>query len=176
MKSTDIRRARSTRFRQASAALLLSFAAASCSIFNPPGSLPIGASLEQARQSFGGPTGRYRLDDGGTRLEYASPSFGKQTWMLDFDANGRLVAKQQVLDEAHFAQIVPGLSQQELLFRLGHPAWIFGVGRQNLDVWNYRFAIPLGCTIFQVSVLRTGVVKEASQGWDPACDAPNGYL
>ena len=176
MKTTGIERGRGVAVGRVLAGLLLALAASSCSIFNPPGSLPIGATLAEARQSFGGPTGQYALAAGGTRLEYASPSFGKQTWMLDFDAGGRLFRKQQVLDEAHFAQIVPGLSQQEVLFRIGHPAWIFGVGRQNLDVWNYRFSVPLGCTIFQVSMLRTGFVKEAAQGYDPACDAPNGYL
>ena len=156
--------------------IALAASMASCALLHPAGGLPLGTPIAQAPRSIGEPTGSYPLPGGGTRLEYAQGSFGRQTWMLDFDAAGRLVSKDQVLDETHFASIEPGLTRDQLLFRIGHPAWVFGVGRQNLDVWNYRFAVPLGCTIFQVSVLRTGIVKEAAQGYDPACDAPNGYL
>ena len=73
-----------------------------------PAELPIGAPIANARAALGGPTGEYILPGGGTRLEFARGSFGRQTWMLDFDSAGRLVRKEQVLTEARFAEIVPG--------------------------------------------------------------------
>lgn len=151
------------------AALAVAAAASSCGVFRPPGSIPAGTPISEVRQSFGGRTGEYALPGGGTRLEFAQGSYGRQTYMLDFDAGGRLVSSQQVKTDANFASITPGLSQQDVLMRLGHPSWVFGVPRQGITVWNYRY-YPPDCVVFQVSVSTSGAVTEANQGQDPACD------
>ena len=150
-------------------ALVLALVASACGALRPPGALPPGTPIGEARQSFGGQTGEYPLPGGGTRLEFAQGTFGRETFMLDFDAGGLLVSSQQVKSEANFATITSGLSQQELLMRLGHPSWVFGVQRQRITVWNYRY-YPPDCVVFQVSVSDTGTVTEAAQGQDPACD------
>jgi hypothetical protein len=159
---------------------LLRFAAATglvlalgaCSLFHPPGALPPGTSIDQARQSLGRPTGEYPMPGGGTRLEYAQGSFGRQTFMLDFDPSGRLVANQQVLTPTTFATIRPGMTRVDVSSRLGRPAWVFRIGWQDLQVWNYRFGGLEGdCVVFQVSISNaSGLVTEAGQGTDPACD------
>ena len=137
-----------------------------------PGGLPPGSPIAQARGAFGGPTGEYALPGGGTRLEFAQGAFGRQTYMLDYDAGGRLVRSEQVLDPAHFATIVPGMSADEVRMRLGRPAGTFYIGWQKLRVWNYRF-FQGDCVLFQVSIDDAGRVKEAGQGYDAACDGPN---
>jgi len=53
-----------------------------------PAAWPPGTPIADVRSTLGGPTGEYRLPDGGTRLEFARGSFGRQTYMLDFDADG----------------------------------------------------------------------------------------
>jgi len=137
----------------------------------PPGGLPLGTRIEQARSGPMGPHGQYALADGRTRLEYDQ---GRQTYMLDFDAAGTLVAKQQVLAPDSFEQIVPGMSQSELRSRLGRPAHVFSVPWQGLQVWNYRY-VGGDCIWFQVSVLdATHQVSEAAYGMDPACDGARG--
>jgi hypothetical protein len=95
--------------------------------------------------------------------------------MLDFDAGGRLVATQQVLTPATFATITPGMSQGEVLARIGHPAFMFPVGWQRLQVWNYRFGGLEGdCVVFQVSISNvTRTVSEVGPNTDPACDRGN---
>ena len=137
-----------------------------------PGGLPLGTPIAQARQAWFGPAAEYPLPGGGTRLEFDQGSFGRQTYMLDFDAEGRLVASNQVLNEANFATITPGLPAAEVLLRLGHPVQVFPVGWQKLQVWNYRY--PGGdCVWFQVSIGdATQRVTEAGMGADPACDRP----
>jgi hypothetical protein len=90
------------------------------------GGLPSGTAIAEARASFLGPTGE-PLPNGSTRLEFARGAFGRQTFMLDFDASGRLVTSQQVLTEANFASIGPGLPAQEVRMRLGRPAEVFNV-------------------------------------------------
>jgi hypothetical protein len=139
-----------------------------------PGSLPPGTTIAVARSGLQTPTGEYALPDGGRRLEFARGSFGKETWMLDFDAKGALVSSQQVLTEANFARITPGMSADEVRMRLGRPAYVFGAGWQDhLQIWNYRFAGG-DCVWFQVSIRDADrLVKEASIGQDPACDGPN---
>jgi len=146
-------------------------AASSCGVLHPPGALPPGTSIDEARHSMGGPTGEFALPNGGTRLEFARGSFGRQTFMLDFDANGRLFSNQQVLTPNMFATIKPGMSQVDVLSRIGRPAFVFPVGWQQLQVWNYRFGGLEGdCFVFQVSISNsTRVVTEAGQGPDPAC-------
>lgn len=137
-----------------------------------PGALQPGASIAEARATFGGPTGEYPLSGGGTRLEFARGSFGKQTYMLDFDAAGRLVESHQVLTEATFATIVPDLPAAEVRMRLGRPANVFYVPWQKIQVWNYRYQ-PADCVWYQVSIGDAGRVTEAGYGTDPACDGPS---
>ena len=137
-----------------------------------PDSLPVGTPIAQARQMFFKPSDEFALRDGATRLEFLQ---GKQTFMLDFDANGLLIASQQVLDAAHFAEIKPGMPEGEVLVRLGRPVQIFGVGWQKLQhVWNYRYWGG-DCVWFQVSISdATRQVTEAGVGSDPVCDAKGG--
>jgi hypothetical protein len=137
-----------------------------------PGALPPGTPIAQARQTLLAPTGEYRLPGGGTRLEYAQGSFGRQTYMLDFDASGVLVASRQVLTEDEFAAIVPGMAAGDVRMRLGRPAQVFGVAWQHLQIWNYRW-FGGDCVWFQVSVSDAAQqVTEAGIGTDPACDGP----
>jgi hypothetical protein len=152
------------------AALLvgLGVAASSCTSMSPGTTLPLGTPIEQARQAFGA-SGEYPLADGGTRLEFRQH---RETYMLDFDASGHLVGRQQVLTPAVFATMKPGMSQGDVLALIGHPVYVFPVGYQKLQVWSYRFARPEGdCVLWQVSISNvSGLVSDVGQGFDPACD------
>ena len=149
------------------AALSLVTATAACTLMRPPASLPPGTTLADARQTLGAGD-QYPLPNGGTRLSFPR---GKDTYMLDFDADGRLVQSQQVLNLPTFATIQPGMPQAEVLTRLGRPAYVFPVGYQKLQVLNYRFGGLEGdCMVFQVSISNTtGNVTEAGTGPDPWC-------
>ena len=71
------------------------------------------------------------------------------------------------------------MPQAEVLARLGRPTWIFPVGWQKLQVWNYRFGGLEGdCIVFQVSISNaTRTVTDAGTGTDPAAaTAPNSRL
>jgi hypothetical protein len=137
-----------------------------------PGGLQPGASIAEARSMFLGPTGEYPLPGGGTRLEFARGAFGRQTYMLDFDASGSLVKSEQVLTEANFAKVVPGESAADVRMQLGRPAQVFNVAWQKLQVWNYRY-YPGDCVWYQISIDAAGKVTESNYGTDPACDGPS---
>jgi hypothetical protein len=158
-------------FATAAATLALT-ALGACTMLRFPGGLPAGTTIGEARQTFGGPTAEYPLAGGGSRLEFRQGSFGRQTYMLDFDATGRLVATHQVLTPQTFATITPGMSEGQVLATIGHPAFVFPVGWQDLEVWSYRFGGLEGdCVVFQVSISNvTRTVTETGPNGDPVCD------
>lgn len=67
--------------------------------------------------------------------------------------------------------IQPGMTSSEVVQRLGHPYYQFGVRQDNATVWNYRMRYG-SCLIYQVSILPNGIVKDAGTAPDPACDVP----
>ena len=142
--------------------------ATGCASFNP-GTVPPGLSLETARARLS-PTEEFALPNGGTRLEFTR---GRETYMLDFGSDSKLVSNEQVLNDASFSRIQPGMPRDEVLRELGRPAFTIGVGWQHLSVMNYRFGGADGdCVVFQVSIDNSSqTVSNAARGTDPACDA-----
>jgi hypothetical protein len=154
------------------AALAAAAALAGCTT---PGNLPPGTPIATVRQGVFGPNGEYALPNGGRRLEFARGSSGKETWMLDFDASGALVASEQVRTQANFDNIARGMPAEEVRMRLGRPSDVFGAGwHEHIHVWSYRF--PQGdCFWFQVSIRDADQkVSEAGMGPDPVCNGPKG--
>ena len=68
--------------------------------------------------------------------------------------------------------IQPGMTSAEVIQRLGHPYYQFGVRQDNATIWNYRMRYG-SCLIYQVSIFPNGIVKDAGTAPDPACDAPD---
>lgn len=115
-----------------------------------------------------GPPETTRQIDGGTRLEYPRGPYGLHTWFVDLDASGRVVRSEQVLTEARFTQINPGMSADEVRARLGRPGEVQGLGRERGMVWSYRFVNPF-CRWFQVEISLENVVRSAGYGEPPEC-------
>jgi hypothetical protein len=145
---------------------------AGCATFGPPDIRP-GQTEAEARQRLGPNTARYPMPGGVTRLEHATGPFGRTTWMVDIDADGRVIAARQVLNERHFAEVqglAPGMSQDEMLRTLGRPGERKHGGWQGGEVWSWRYPTN-DCLWFQASVGPDGVVRNAAYGIDPRCDA-----
>jgi hypothetical protein len=142
----------------------------------------VGQTETQVLARSGAPTARYTLTaptagvpPAVQRLEYASGPYGRTTWMLDLDASGRVVAARQVLDEAALAAFqatAPGLGREALLRALGTPGERRHGGWAGGQVWAWRYPTN-DCLWFQVSLGDDGLVRSASFGTDPRCDAAN---
>ena len=145
---------------------------AGCAAYSPQGVTP-GASVGDAERAMGKTTGTYPLPGGGQRLEFARGPQGKHTYMLDFDAQGRLLRSEQVLNEAHFAQVRPGDGEQQVLARIGHPGQVTTVGRPGYyqSVWTYRYDSAPFCLWFQVGLSPAGQVIDSTYAPDPACES-----
>jgi len=158
--------------RRASLALLL-LALAGCATwpFAPTG-VPAGAPRDEVLHIMGPPTATYTMPDGHERLEYNRMPFGRHTYMVDLDAAGRVASWEDVLDERHFAAIQPGMTRADVLRLIGPPSFTANYRRPEPGfTWNYGFATPLRCIVFQVPFSEaTGrVVEQGGYPSDPRC-------
>ena len=139
-----------------------------CATYGPPKLAP-GASVADATTALGPPTGNYALPAGGKRLEFARGPFGKHTYMLDFDSQGRMLGWAQVLTEARFNAVRAGTPKDEVLLALGRPSEQSRIALQRQTVWSYRFEDHF-CRWFQVGIDDAGRVTDTGYFPDPLCD------
>jgi hypothetical protein len=156
--------------RRASA--LAALALAACAAFGPA-QLRIGQTADEVAQAMGTPTALYALPGGGQRIEYARGPFGRETYMVDVDAGGRVTGWSQVLTEANLNAVPMGISREELLRRLGTPGERHHIGWQQRDLWAWRYPSN-DCLWFTVSLDRAQRVVDSGYGIDPRCDSGNG--
>jgi len=96
----------------------LLFAACASGPFEPT-SVVAGDTRDDVLRKMGPPTASYTMPGRQDRLEYTRMPAGRKTYMIDFDAAGRVTRWEQVLDEAHFLAIVPGLRSADVLRLIG---------------------------------------------------------
>ena len=150
------------------AGLLL--AACASGPFEPAAVVP-GDTKEDVLRKMGPPTAAYTMPDGRPRLEYTRMPAGRKTYMIDFDDAGRVTRWEQVLDEAHFLAIVPGMHRADVLRLIGPPS---DRGEYRFPergvTWSYRYESVPKCQLFRVAIdLKTDAVVEASYPNDPLC-------
>ncbi len=138
-----------------------------------PSRLTAGTPMTDVVRGLGPAAFEYALPDAAKRLEYAGGTYGKHTWMLDFNAAGNLTRSTQVLTEGRFNQVLAGMSQDEVLLRLGHPSEQSVIAFQKQTVWSYRFEGPF-CVWFQVGLNAAGRVMDTGYLPDPMCE-PQGF-
>ena len=145
---------------------------AGCAIgpYSPRG-VPPGASRDAVLRIMGPPTGTYTMPDGHERLEYNHMPAGRQTFMVDLDATGHMARWENVLDEAHFNAIQPGMTPADVLRLIGPPAFTSLYHRPEPGfTWNYRFETIQRCIVFQLDFnAATGRVLEGAYPSDPGC-------
>jgi len=117
-----------------------------------PTSLQLGQTRAEVERQLGAPAAVYIMADGHARLDYHALRLGQRTYMIDFDAGGRVVRVDQVLDEAHFGTIQAGMSEAEVLRLIGPPN--AGTGSYNHPApaytWVYRFETIQKCVVFEL--------------------------
>ena len=100
------------------------------------------ATLPEIIADMGEPAMRWKDPDGQEQLAYPRGPFGVQTYMVFVGADGRFQRVEQVLDEAHFAQIQIGKSSKEDVLRLigpSYPGWTTENKYLNELVWEWNY-------------------------------------
>ena len=155
---------------QRSAPLLVGAAVllGACATPLPPAATPRADVL----RTWGPPTATHGLPQGGERLEYATGPFGKQTWMIDLDAAGRVTQARQVLTEAELfrLQSAQGLKADDVLRWIGTPGER-RAARGGGQTWSWRYDTN-DCLWFQASLSAGGDLEGAAFSIDPICDGP----
>src|SRR5262245_48372726 len=129
-----------------------------------------GRTEAEVLQAMGQPTGRYAMPDNVRRLEYAKGPGGRYTYMVDLDAQGRVVQVEQVLDRNHFDVVTPGMTNDVLVRFIGRPGERVGV-RGGGEIWSWRY-YNNDCLWWQAQVDAQGTVVGAGYAPLPGCDPP----
>jgi hypothetical protein len=164
--------------KSALSALALGLALSGCAGYRPQ-DLRNGMTEAEVTQTLGLKlTNRYPGPQGQTRLEYATGPYGRITWMVDLDAQGRAVDWLQVMDESAFGYVQAnsqGKDQRWLQYTLGRPAEVIALGWLGGSVWSYRYPTT-NCLWFQVTLNKDGTLRDGGgYGIDPRCDPPSNW-
>lgn len=144
-----------------------------CATSYGPGDLRPGASEADVVARMGTPTGRHAMPEGGTRLEFARGPFGRETFMVDLDTGGRVVAIGQVLGETQFAAMRLDMTRDEVRREFGRPAEAQRVGFVGREVWSWRYPTN-DCLWFRVTFGPEGrTIDTGGYLPDPMCDPPS---
>lgn len=139
----------------------LAFALAGCVGYGGYGLKPGVATEAEVISTMGEPAMRWDDPDGRVQLAFPRGPAGLQTDMAFIGPDGRLERFEGVLDEAHFAKIVGGTSDQAAILRLlgpSQPHWSAYFEARNELVWEWRFCDSLG------QVARFDVLFDATTG------------
>jgi hypothetical protein len=137
-----------------------------------PAQAPLGASEAQVKQQFGTPFAEVPID-GGKRLQYVYPPMAQYGFMVDLDANGRVVRAEQVMDDAHFARLQIGKDTMATVQReFGPPSKVVTYFSTRGDpVWTYKYKQNcLWNMLMGVYFNSAGVVTRLETGPDPDFD------
>lgn len=138
-----------------------------CSGYAPPNEV-VGATRDSIVARMGPPDVQRQVE-GGTRLEFPRGPYGRHTYFVYLDANGRATRFEQVLTEARFNQINPGMTQDAVLLALGRPGEVWRLGRNRGTVLNYRYENNF-CLWFQIEMTQEQSVRSAGYGEPPECN------
>jgi outer membrane protein assembly factor BamE (lipoprotein component of BamABCDE complex) len=139
--------------------------------FEPTSVVP-GDTQDDVVRKMGSPTAVYTMPDGRPRMEYNHMPEGRKTYMIDFDDSGHVTHWEQVLDEQHFAAIVPGMHSTDVLRLIGPPSERGAYARPEPGrTWSYRYEVYPRCQLFQVALdARTDEVVAAYYPPDRRCE------
>lgn len=109
------------------------------------------ATETEVRQQFGEPVTVETLGDGSRIFEYPRQPEGTTNYFIRLGPDGRLAEIRQVLTEANFAKVSPGMAQHEVRALLGRPARMQRHDLKQEQVWDWRFQTGQTRQVFTVT-------------------------
>lgn len=122
------------------------------------------STATDVRKILGQPTFEWREPDGSYTWEFPRGPTGVVTYMVDIGPDHVLKAIRQVLTEAYFGKIQPGMSQEAVRKLIGRPGETMPFPNLQEEVWSWRFETgPNERWFFNVHFGPDGNVKRISQ-------------
>lgn len=128
----------------------------------------IGLSHSDTITALGKPNPMPPDVESAKRLDFPRGPFGKHTYSVYFDDQGKVSGYQQLLTEENFAKIVPGMAESEVVDVIGVSKDRFMLARDRGYVWNYRYFSPL-CRWLQIEFTLEGKVRSTGYSKPPEC-------
>ena len=105
----------------------------------------MGESGEKVLSSLGEPAAKTPMPDGTVRWTYSGQPFGQDVWWIFVDAGGKVVGREQGLQERYFGLLTPGKSTEADVWALwGKCAQKYEFPMKNEHAWMYRYKAPGG--------------------------------
>ncbi|HEY6281329.1 MAG TPA: outer membrane protein assembly factor BamE [Burkholderiales bacterium] len=155
-------------FRSALLGLTILALLAGCASYSGRGLKPGIATETEVREEMGAPAATWETP-GGSVWAYPRGPLGLETYLVRFDASGRLELIEQVLNDERFAQIIPGMTQDYVLHLIGPPFQTIKFPRTDDTSWDYRYRdtwsqTALFSVIFDQADLVKGTFKQREVG------------
>ena len=127
-----------------------------------------GLSTEaDVRAQFGEPEAVYAEPDGSRTLEYPRQPEGQVNYMITIGPDGKMSALRQVLKQASFDRVAPGMDKAQLRRLLGRPAATQSFPLKREEVWDWRYLDGQEPRVFSVTLDPDGKVIGSRTGVDP---------
>ncbi len=92
----------------------------------------------EVRARMGDPGFEFRNDDGGVTWEFTRQPSGVHCYMITFGTDQIVRKVDQVLNEANFAVVQPGMDRDRIRRLLGQPARVETFANLREEVWEWR--------------------------------------
>lgn len=170
-----MRTAMGKRWRGALGLLALAGLLAACDPQNIS-ELEEGVSTEaDVRRQFGEPVQLTERADGSKLLAYPRQPEGWTNYEAEIGADGKLTALRQLLTEANFAQVQPGMAQAAVAKRLGrHARELRYATKPGETVWRWHVQRGQDKKVFDVVFDADGRVLSANLADDERQTQPGG--
>jgi len=154
------------------AGFVLMLALTGCAGYSGSG-LVAGRSTADEVEALMGPAAETRQDPGGETVRYYSRlPYGRQTYAARIGPDGKLLALEQRLTDAHVGKIRPGTSRAEEVRALIGPPYRDETFRNlEREIWSYKMFSGFSPKDLYVQLSRDGIVREVILLDDPQISA-----
>jgi hypothetical protein len=121
---------------RAAALLALAVLPAACANFS---AVSQGDSALTVEARVGAPGTVWKNADGSEMWEYPQGYYAVQTFMVAFDPDHAVREVHQVLNEAYFSRIQPGMSREDVRRLIGKPREIWYFPARDEETWTWRY-------------------------------------
>lgn len=110
-----------------------------------PQLVEMGTTQEEVVSYLGEPAAKTTMPDGTVRYTYSGQPFGQDVWWIFVDQNGKVVSREQGLQEKYFSMLTLGKSTEADVWALwGKCAEKYEFPLVNEHAWMYRYRAPGG--------------------------------
>ncbi|MCL2635687.1 MAG: hypothetical protein FWD50_03535 [Betaproteobacteria bacterium] len=134
------------------ASLLVAALLPACDAINLPRIQPGVTTAAEVLERMGEPGYRHGNDDGTATWEYSRQPNGIHCYMISFDRQQVVSRLEQVLNDANYARVQPGMRHDEIRRLLGAPGSRTVYKNLGEEVWEWRIEgmPPIDETYFMV--------------------------